>query len=422
MKRNYCELSAFSCAVCTHDHFILFKFGTNVKVKTLEKPPTVGFSGLDSGEEAIFIEKDAARLVIMLMDLAKVREKIDAIDREIMTRLNERVRLASEVAHAKAQSGLPIYMPEREEQVFRKLDALNEGPLTPAAIRHIYREIISAMIALERPLAVAYLGPEGTYTEQAARKNFGSSLGYRAYPIIADVFAAVERGEADYGVIPIENSTGGAVIHSLDMMAETDLKIVAQVYLPVEHCLLSQSSLSDITEVHSKDQALIQCRDWLQRNLPNARQVDADSTAQAVKKAASQPGMAAIAGALASERYGVPIVAQGIQDRMDNETRFFVIGPQANLAATGPGLDRTSIVFSIRDEVGALERAVHTFSSRSINLSKIESRPSRRKAWDYLFFVDFAGHWSDPVIQEAVEELRVFCPMVKWLGSYPNSR
>ncbi len=356
------------------------------------------------------------------MDLAAVREKIDAIDRDIIARLNERVRLASEVAHAKAKQGLPIYMPEREEQVMQKLAALNEGPLTEAAIRHIYREIISAMIALERPLQVAYLGPEGTYTEQAARKNFGSSLGYSAVPSIADVFAAVERGEADYGVIPIENSTGGAVIHSLDMLAETELKIVAQVYLPVEHCLLSRSALAEITEVHSKDQALIQCRDWLLRNLPNAKQVECDSTTAAVKKAAAQPGVAAIAGAIAGERYDVPLLAEGIQDRTDNETRFLVIGPKANEKATGPGMDRTSIAFSIRDEVGALERVLHAFSGRAINLSKIESRPSRKKAWDYLFFVDFSGHWNDAVIQEAVEELRALCPLVKWLGSYPNVR
>lgn len=356
------------------------------------------------------------------MDLEAVRAKIDAIDREIISRLNERVRLASEVAHAKATQGLPIYMPEREEQVMQKLAKLNQGPMTEQAIRHIYREIISAMIALERPLTVAYLGPEGTYTEQAARKNFGSSLSYRAVPSIADVFEAVERKEADYGVIPIENSTGGAVIHSLDMLAETDLKIVAQVYLPVEHCLLSKSSLEAITEVHSKDQALIQCRDWLSRNLPNARQIECDSTTHAVKSAAAGGGIAAIAGAIASERYAVPIQARGIQDRRDNETRFLVIGPEANQAATGPGLDRTSIAFSIRDEVGALERVLHSFSSRSINLSKIESRPSRRRAWDYLFFVDFAGHWSDPVIQEAVEDLRGLCPLVKWLGSYPSNR
>lgn len=356
------------------------------------------------------------------MDLDEVRQKIDAIDHDIIARINERVRLASEVARAKHAAGLPIYIPEREEQVFRKLAALNEGPLTEKAIRHIYREIISAMIALEQPLRIAYLGPEGTYTEQAARKNFGSSLDYHAVPSIADVFSEVERQEADYGVVPIENSTGGAVIHSLDMLAETDLKIIAQVYLPVEHCLLSNSALSEITEVRSKDQALIQCRNWLQRNLPNAQQIECDSTTAAVMHAAENVGTAAIAGEVAAERYTVGVVAKSIQDRKDNETRFLVIGPNANQGETGPGMDKTSLLFSIRDEVGALEKVLHVFSQRSINLSKIESRPSRKKAWEYLFFVDFGGHWNEPGIQEAVKELNALCPKVKWLGSYPNSR
>jgi len=356
------------------------------------------------------------------MDLDAVRQEIDAIDREIITRLNKRVRLAGEVARAKEASGLPIYIPEREEQVFRKLAALNEGPLSETALRHIYREIISAMISLEHPLRIAYLGPEGTFTEQAALKNFGASLSYQAVPSIADVFAAVEQGEADYGVIPIENSTGGAVIHSLDMLAETELKIIAQVYLPVEHCLLAACPLAEITEIHSKDQALIQCRGWLQRHLPSARQVECDSTTGAVQQALARPGVAAIASEPASERYSLPIVARGIQDRLDNETRFLVIGRQANCGATGTGLDKTSLVFSIRDEVGALEQAVHAFSARGLNLTKIESRPSRKKAWDYLFFVDVIGHWEDSAMQAAVEELRERCPLVKWLGSYPNAR
>lgn len=356
------------------------------------------------------------------MDLDDVRQKIDAIDREIITKINERVRLASEVAKAKHAAGLPIYVPEREEQVFQKLASINEGPLTEPAIRHIYREVISAMIALEQPLKIAYLGPEGTYTEQAARKNFGSSLDYHAVPSIADVFSEVERREADYGVIPIENSTGGAVIHSLDMLAETELKIIAQVYLPVEHCLLSNSDLSEITEVRSKDQALIQCRDWLQRNLPNAKQIDCDSTTGAVVHATKNPGSAAIAGEIAAERYNIPLLAKGIQDRKDNETRFLVIAPEANGGQTGPGLDKTSIVFSIPHEVGALEKVLHSFSQREISLSKIESRPSRKKAWEYLFFVDFDGHWNDSSIQQAMTELNANCPLVKWLGSYPNSR
>lgn len=353
------------------------------------------------------------------MDLVSVREKIDAIDREIVTKLNERVRLAADVAHAKHEAGLPIYHPEREEQVLSGLERINTGPLTGQAIRRIYREIISAMIALEKKLQIAYLGPEATYTEQAARKNFGSSLDYLPMGTIADVFAAVEKGEADYGVIPIENSTGGAVIHSLDMLADTDLKIINQVYLPIDHCLISNSPLEEIREVRSKDQALLQCRQWLARHLPKALQVEANSTAQAVREAGSEQGVAAIASEIAAERYGVPIVARAIQERADNVTRFLVIAREAG-GKTGSGKDKTSIVISINDDVGALERAIHPLSSRGINLTKIESRPSRRKAWDYVFFIDFKGHWSDAPVQEAVVELKRSCPMVKWLGSYPD--
>lgn len=353
------------------------------------------------------------------MDLSSVREKIDAIDREIVTRLNERVRLASDVARVKHEAGLPIYHPEREEQVLAKLEEINTGPLTGPAIRRIYREIISAMIALEKKLQIAYLGPEATYTEQAARKTFGSSLDYLPMGTIADVFAAVEKGEADYGVIPIENSTGGAVIHSLDMLVETDLKIINQVYLPIDHCLISNSPLEEIREVHSKDQALLQCRQWLARHLPKAVQVDANSTAQAVQKAGKEKGVAAIASEIAAERYHVPIVARAIQERADNVTRFLVIARDSG-GKTGSGKDRTSIVISINNEVGTLVRVLEPFSQRGIDLSKIESRPTRRKAWDYLFFIDFKGHWNDPAVQEAVTELKRSCPMVKWLGSYPD--
>ncbi|MEM8550381.1 MAG: prephenate dehydratase [Verrucomicrobiota bacterium] len=353
------------------------------------------------------------------MNLDDVRARIDEIDREIVAKLNERLTLAGDVAAAKAAEGKPIFMPEREEQIFRKLAASNEGPLDEATLRSIYREIISLTRARQRQLRIAYLGPEATYTEQAALKTFGQQIDAQALVTIPDVFAAVTKDEADYGVIPIENSTGGAVMHSLDMLAETDLKIVSQVYLPIEHCLIARSPLDAITEVHSKDQALIQCRDWLGRNLPKARQIECDSTAQAVRRAGESEGVAAIASLLAAEKYGVPVQAQGIQDRSDNITRFLVIGREP-CGRTGDGADKTSIVFSIRDEVGALERALQAFSKRELNLTKIESRPSRKKAWDYLFFADILGHWDDASVQEAVTELQLACPLVKWLGSYPN--
>ncbi|MGE9294992.1 MAG: prephenate dehydratase [Puniceicoccales bacterium] len=351
------------------------------------------------------------------MDLGPVRAKIDGIDREIIAKLNERFRLAEEVARVKHEAGLPIYHPEREESLLRNLASINPGPLPEKGMRAIYREIISAMIGLEKPVIIAYLGPEATYTEQAARKNFGSSLVYEPMATIPDVFTAVEKGEADYGVIPIENSTGGVVSHSMDMLAETDLTIINQVFLAVEHCLISKSPLESIKEVHSKDQAQAQCREWLARHLPHARQVDADSTASAVKLAGAQDGVAAIASELASEKYGVPLVERGIQDLANNVTRFLVLGREA--IGEGTGRDRTSLLLSLNDEPGALEKALHPFSSRDINMTKIESRPSRRKAWDYLFYVDIDGHWNDESVRAAIAELKESCPMVKWLGSYP---
>ncbi len=354
------------------------------------------------------------------MDLDSLRKQIDAVDLDIIERLNARVRLAGEVGRAKQKQGAHTYVPSREEAVFERLTAANPGPLAPAALKAIYREIISASIALQKELTIAYLGPEATFTHQAALKNFGSSLRFQPCATIPDVFTAVQRGEADHGVVPIENSTEGAVFHSLDMLVETELKIVAQVFLPIEHCLISNEPLEKIKIIYSRDQGLGQCRDWLRRNLPHAQTEPMDSTSAAVVRARSTSGAAAIASRLAAEMHGVPILVAGIQDKADNVTRFLVLG-QTVSPPMGQGRDKTSLVFSLHDQPGALLRALEPFSSRGVNLSKIESRPSRQKAWHYYFFIDCLGHWEDAVIQEAVAALRSECPFVKWLGSYPNT-
>ena len=354
------------------------------------------------------------------MDLESLRKQIDAVDLEIIERLNARVRLSSEVGQAKQKQGANTYVPSREEAIFERLLAVNPGPLTPVALKAIYREIISASVALQKELAIAYLGPEGTFTHQAALKNFGSSLRFQACATIPDVFTAVERGEADHGVVPIENSTEGAVFHSLDMLVETELKVVAQVFLPIEHCLISKEPLEKIRVIYSRDQALGQCRDWLRRSLPAAQTEAMDSTSAAVLRAKETPGAAAIASRLAADMHGVPVVVAGIQDKADNVTRFLVLGKNVS-PPLGQGRDKTSLVFSLNDQPGALMRALEPFSARGVNLSKIESRPSRQKAWHYYFFIDCLGHWEDPVIQEAVAALRSECPFVKWLGSYPNA-
>jgi len=354
------------------------------------------------------------------MELDALRKKIDAVDLEIIERLNARARLNAEVGKIKHQHGAPVYVPSREEAIFEKLSAASTGPLKPEALRAIYREIISASVSLQKELSVAYLGPEATYTHQAALKNFVSSVRTHPCATIPDVFTAVERGEADHGVVPIENSTEGAVFHSLDMLVETELKIVAQIFLSIEHCLISMEPLERIKLIYSKDQALGQCRDWLRRNLPAAQLSESHSTAEAVCKARETPGVAAVASRLAAELHGVPVVVAGIQDRADNVTRFLVLGKTVS-PPLGAGRDKTSLVFSLHDQPGALLRALEPFSSRGVNLSKIESRPSRQKAWHYYFFIDCIGHWEDTAIQEAVEALRRECPFVKWLGSYPNT-
>ncbi len=355
------------------------------------------------------------------MDLEKLRQEIDAIDGEIIGRLNARVRLASEIGRIKKENGQEIYVPGREEEVFAKLNEINEGPLEEKAIRSIYREIISAAIALEKPILVAYLGPEATYTQQAAMKNFGASVKYQPLSGIGDVFSAVERGDADYGVVPRENSTEGAVEETLDLLVKTDLKIIAQIHLEISLCLISKSPLEDIASVHSKDKALGQCRQWLNRNLAGVSRVEAASTSQAVKFAGENPGTAAIASRLAAELYNVPIIAEGIEDRRENFTRFFVIGKNVPEHSGSEFPEKTSFVFSIKDEPGALINALEPFSARGLNLSKIESRPSKTKLWDYYFFIDVLGNQKDPVLQAAVEELEKSCSMVKWLGSYPDT-
>ena len=352
-------------------------------------------------------------------ELESLRDEIDQIDEQVVSLLNKRVRAAAEIGMIKHAMGVDPYDPSREEQVFEKIDGLNEGSIPNDSLRAIYREVISSSIALEKDLTIGYLGPEATFTHQAAMLNFGSALSYRSLPDIPDVFQSVEIGECDYGVVPIENSTEGAVNRSLDLLVDTELTIIAQVYLKIEHCLFSPSSLDKIVEVRSKDQALAQCGEWLRRNLPNARLIPVTSTAEAVRESAEGEGIAAIAGKLAGEAHGVPMLDSGIQDRKDNVTRFLVVSRNPSAKRDGVSY-RTSLVLSLPDQVGALQSSLNPFSSRGINLCKIESRPSRKKAWDYLFFVDLIGHYEDEDVKAALQELEGHCPFIKWLGSYPN--
>lgn len=356
------------------------------------------------------------------MDLGPIRQQIDGIDRQMVALLNQRLALAAEIGKLKRSAGGQIYVAEREDAVFRTVTGLNQGPIKNEALKAIYREIMSAAIALEKPLAIAYLGPEATNTHAAAIKKFGASVTYQPLTTVSDIFTAVEKGEADYAVIPIENSTEGSVREALDSFVESDLKIVAQIHLEISHALISASPLEKITTVYSKDQALAQCRNWLQRHLPHAQLIAATSTARAVQLAKAEPGTAAIAGELAAQFHGVPVVASNIQDKADNTTRFFVIGKRPS-GPVGGGRDMSSFLISLGDEAsshsGSLLKMLMPLAERGINLSKIESRPSKKRPWDYYFFIDVSGHYEDDAMKAALTELKKFCPMVKWLGSYP---
>ncbi len=356
------------------------------------------------------------------MDLNPIREKIDQLDHQLVEIINQRLELAAEIGRIKRSTGGEIYVPEREDAVLRKVTATNRGPVKNEALQAIYRELMSAAIALEKPLMIAYLGPEASNTHAAAMKKFGASVEYHAMTSVSDIFTAVEKGETDYAVIPIENSTEGSVREALDSFVESDLKIVAQIYLEVTHALITNSQLEKITQVYSKDQALAQCRHWLQRHLPHAQLVEASSTSRAVQIARDEEGVAAIAGELAAQHYGVPVLVKNIQDKADNTTRFFVIGRKP-AGPVGGGKDISSFLISLGDEAashsGALLKMLMPMAERGVNLSKIESRPSKKRPWDYYFFIDVTGHYDDPAMKEALTDLKQFCPLVKWLGSYP---
>jgi chorismate mutase/prephenate dehydratase len=356
------------------------------------------------------------------MDIDAIRKEIDRHDTEIVKLVNERLALAAEIGKLKRSKGGEIYVPEREDAVMRKVCALNKGPIKDEALRAIYREVMSAALALEKPLLIAYLGPEATNTHQAALKKFGASVDYHAMPTISDIFTAMERGETDYAVIPIENSSEGSVPEALDSFVECSVKIVAQIHLEISHALISNEPLERITKVYSKDIALAQCRQWLRRHLPQAELVAAASTSHAVKIAKETPGAAAIASELAAELNGVPIVERNLQGKGENMTRFFVLGRTA-AGPVGGGKDITSLLISLGEDAssksGSLLGMLKPMAERGINLTKIESRPSKKRPWDYYFFIDVTGHYDDASMKEALTELRKFCPVVKWLGSYP---
>lgn len=352
------------------------------------------------------------------MNLDEIREKIDAIDAQLLVLLNARADLVHAVGELKKAGGLAIYAPEREEALLQRLVARSEGRLPEKSIRAIYREIMSAALALEENLTIAYLGPEGTWTHQAAINKFGQSVAYAAQPNFEEVFDQVARRKANYGVVPIENSTEGAVNHTLDLFADSPLKICAQILLRIENALMSKERREEIRVIYSHPQVFGQCKHWLNQNFPAADLVEVSSTSRAAEIASQTPNSAALGGALSADLHGLDVLEDAVQDSATNTTRFLVLSENT---CPPTGNDRSSIMFSVRNEPGSLYHALKPFNEFNINMSKIESRPSKRQDWEYFFFVDVLGHCQDERIITALAELGKHCSFVKILGSYPNT-
>ncbi len=352
-------------------------------------------------------------------DIQQFRKEIDRIDDEILRLLNERSKSVIEIGKLKKESdsNANLHTPGREAEIVNRLMAQNQGPFPNEAIRPVYREIMSASLSLEGPQKVAYFGPAATFTHLACIKKFGASAQYVPVNSIKDVFDEVERGRANFGVVPIENSTEGVVNYTLDMFVDSTLLIYGEVLLEVSHNLLSKTGrIEDITKIYSHPQPIAQCRHWLETNLPQVPVSEVTSTARAAEICATDPTAAAIASELAAQLYGLKIIKARIEDNVHNFTRFLVLSKKA---PERTGKDKTSVMISVKDKVGALYDLLRPFASHGLNMTKIESRPSRRKAWEYIFFVDVEGHIEEEPVKKALEEIKSRCLFMKILGSYP---
>ena len=349
-------------------------------------------------------------------DIHGLRGQIDGIDSEILRLLNRRAQLVLEVGRLKAEHNLDFHVPQREEEIYRRLTVENPGPFPAEAVRPVFREVISACLSLEHPLRVAYLGPRATFSHLAAMERFGLSAQFLAMRSIAEVFAEVEKDNADFGVVPVENSTEGVVSHTLDMFVDSPLLICGEVVVEAAlHLLSKASNLGEVRKIYSHPHGLAESRKWLERNAPHVSVVETSSTGAAAEVAASEPGAAAIASELAASLYDLSVLQRRIEDHPNNFTRFLIIGKKN---APPTAVDKTSILFSIKDRVGALHRMLLPFAERQINLTKIESRPSKKKVWEYVFYVDFEGHAGESRSREALARLQEDCIFLKVLGSY----
>ncbi|HET9961083.1 MAG TPA: prephenate dehydratase [Nitrospiraceae bacterium] len=352
-------------------------------------------------------------------ELSDYRKEIDRIDDEILRLLNERSKSVVEIGKLKKQRDAEanLHTPAREAAIIERLTKHNPGPFPTDAIRAVYREIMSASLSLEGPQKVAYLGPRATFTHMACTQKFGASAQYIPVNSIKDVFSEVERGRANFGVVPIENTTEGVVNHTLDMFIDSNLLIYGEILQEVAHHLMSRSGVvGEVKRIYSHPHAIAQCRNWLETNLPHVPLSEVASTARAAELCVDDPSAAAIASELAANLYGLKVITARIEDNINNVTRFLILSQKP---PERTGRDKTSLMLSIKDKVGALYDLLRPFASCGINMTKIESRPSRRKAWEYIFFVDVEGHIDEERVKKAAEEVKSRCLFMKILGSYP---
>ncbi|KPL12301.1 hypothetical protein AMJ85_01255 [candidate division BRC1 bacterium SM23_51] len=348
--------------------------------------------------------------------LDQLRKRIDALDRQMVELLDRRAKLAKQIGEYKKRRGLDYYNPARQKMILGRVLNRGAGEFPRTGLKAVFTEIMSHCLALEKAVRVAYWGPPATFTHIAAVTEFGSAAEYEPRDTINDLFQAVERDDVEYAVVPVENSTGGIVHTTLDMFLDFDLRVCSEILLAITHNLLARCPLKQVRRVYSNPQPFAQCAAWLNRHLPNADRVETATTVQGVQKAAREKYSAAIASALAARMYKLKIVASGIEDTHWNSTRFWVIGTKV---CQPTGNDKTSLMFSVKDRPGALFNLLKPFAGEGINLTKIESRPTRRKAWEYVFFVDLQGHVNDAPVQAALKRIEPHCVFVRILGSYP---
>ncbi|MDH7599080.1 MAG: prephenate dehydratase [Sedimentisphaerales bacterium] len=352
------------------------------------------------------------------MSLEQLRQKIDQIDLQLVDLLNERAKVVVEIGKLKSQTERPVYAPDREKQVLEKVVKANKGPLPDRTIKAIWRELMSGSFLLEKPLRIGYLGPQGSFSHAAAMLKFGQSVEYEPLTNITAIFEEVSRGHCDLGVVPVENTAGGGVIETLDALIESSVKICAEILVAVHHCLLANCPADRIKKIYSKPEVFAQCQRWLASTFKDTQTIPVASTAKAAQMAAEEPDTAALGSRIAADLYGLQVVYENVEDLANNVTRFLVIAKED---ARPTGEDKTAILFTTAHKAGALADVLDVFRHFQINLTMIQSRPSKRREWEYYFFADLVGHRSDQSVQQGLEEARKHCLQLSVLGSFPKA-